>query len=185
MESIDWHKYNKAPNNPYMSSICNTLPKYLIDKFSQLEPEDFDKTYKVLKDRTNFSMQIASDTQKIIKEFIHACCDIIELNEIKKIWKEFTNKDNVDRRELFAQINFLIQAKKNNIASQNDIVQLERTKEHMNEELNNLRKEIAILKNQNDNLRAEKERSKTEWDKLNGQHELMKEMYRDLLNRLN
>ena len=46
-------------------------------------------------------MVTSSDTQQIIKEFMYICCNIIEIQEMKKVWKEYTNKDIIKRKELF------------------------------------------------------------------------------------
>ena len=166
-------QYTKNVGNrqQVMSELIINLEPYMLEKYSQYgDSHEYECIKNVLKDRKNCT----EDIKEIVCNFITYCVgdtfkNITDNNklliQIKKKWRLYV--DCSHRNELFKHIDTIIETKRNNIVAQNDIIELEKSKEQLKDELYVSKKEIAVLKIENENFRQKNNKLRTEIDECN------------------
>lgn len=82
--------------------------------------------------------------------------------------------ENVDRKRLRKITEDKLRNNEQNVVSQNNIVELERTKEHITRELDNANKEIATLSNKINILQTQLEQWKQQHSIVNSENSKLK-----------
>ena len=134
------------PNEPELRNIILKLKPYLFKIFEECSAEDFKKIRHTLLDKKNITVKI----KHIVFEFVRYCVeDTDDWNEnwndvkYKNKWLKFANC--AQREKIFKAIDVLITSKKQTISQQNNIVQLEKTKEQLEKELDESKKELSLF----------------------------------------